>query len=55
MGVLHASIIVALIASTIIVTHIARTLNKSGHSFWLLFSNPAKAISLITESMCKAN
>jgi hypothetical protein len=55
MGVLPASIIVALIASTISMTHIARTLNKSGYSFWLVFLNPAKALSLITESLGKAN
>ncbi len=42
MGVLPASIIVALIASTITVARIARALNKSDYSFWLVFSNPAK-------------
>jgi hypothetical protein len=55
MGVLPASIIVALIASTITVAHIARILNKSGYSFWLIFSNPAKALSLITQLLSKAN
>jgi hypothetical protein len=34
---------------------IARALNKSGYSFWLVFSNPAKALSPITESLGKAN
>ena len=55
MGVLPASIIVALIASTIMVIQISRALNKSGYSFWLVFSNPSKALSLITESTSKAN
>ena len=55
MGVLPASIIVALIASTITVVQISRALNKSGYSFWLVFSNPSKALSLITESTGKAN
>ncbi|MDP8889264.1 MAG: DUF4184 family protein [Thermoproteota archaeon] len=55
MGVLPASIIVATIAGVITAAMIARALNKCGHSFWLAFSNPAKALSLITESLGKAN
>ena len=55
MGVLPASIIVALIASMITVAQIARDLNKIGYSLWLVFSNPAKALSMITESLGKAN
>lgn len=55
MEVLPASIIVALVACTIMVAHLARILNKSGYSFVLLFSNPAKAISLITQSLGHAN
>jgi membrane-bound metal-dependent hydrolase YbcI (DUF457 family) len=34
---------------------IARALDKSGCSFWLVLSNPAKALSLIAESLGKAN
>lgn len=55
MGVLPASIIVATIAGVITAAMIARALNKCGYSFWLVFSNPAKALSLITESLGKAN
>lgn len=55
LGVLPASIIVALIAGAIIVAITVRALNKSGYSFWLVFSNPTKALSLITESLAKAN
>lgn len=55
MAVLPASIIVAIIAGAIMAAVIARALNKSGYSFWLVFSNPAKALSLITESLGKAN
>ena len=55
MEVLLASIIVAIIAATITVVLIARTLNNRGYSFWLVLSNPAKALSLITESLGKAN
>jgi hypothetical protein len=55
MGVLPASIIVAIIASTITIAYIARDLNKNGYSFWLVFSNPSKALSLISESTSKAN
>lgn len=55
MPVLPASIIVATIAGAITATIIARALNKSGYNYWLVFSNPAKALSLITESLGKAN
>lgn len=55
MEVLPASIFVAIIAGSIMVAVIARALNKSGYSFWLVFSDPAKALSLITESLSKAN
>lgn len=55
MPVLPASIIVATIAGAITAAIIARALNKSGYSYWLVFSNPAKALSLITESLGKAN
>ncbi|HZA99422.1 MAG TPA: DUF4184 family protein [Nitrososphaera sp.] len=55
MAVLPASIIVATISAAITVAVIARTLDKSGYSFWLVLSNPAKALSLITESLGKAN
>ena len=55
MAVLPASIIVATIAAAITVAVIARTLYKSGYSFWLVLSNPTKALSLITESLGKAN
>lgn len=55
MPVLPASIIVATIAGAITAAIIARALNKSGYCFWLVFSNPAKALSLITESLGKAN
>lgn len=55
MAVLPASIIVATIAGAITTASMARALNKSGYSFGLVFSNPAKALSLITESLGKAN
>ena len=53
LGVLPASIIVAIIAGAIMTVVIARALNKNGDSFWLVLSNPAKALSLITESLSK--
>ena len=55
MAVLPASIIVATIAGAITAAIIARALDKSGYSFWLVLSNPTKALSLITESLGKAN
>jgi hypothetical protein len=55
MAVLPASMIVATISGAIMAAVIARALDKSGYSFWLVFSNPAKALSFITESLCKAN
>ncbi len=55
MAVLPASIIVTTISGAIMAAVIARALDKSGYSFWLVFSNPAKALSFITESLCKAN
>jgi membrane-bound metal-dependent hydrolase YbcI (DUF457 family) len=51
MEVLPASIIVAVIASTITVAHLARILKKGGYNFGLVFSNPAKALSVITQSL----
>jgi hypothetical protein len=55
MAVLPASMIVTTISGAIMAAVIARALDKSGYSFWLVFSNPAKALSFITESLCKAN
>ena len=55
MAVLPASMIVTTISAAIMAAVIARALDKSGYSFWLVFSNPAKALSFITESLCKAN
>ncbi len=55
LAVLPASIMVAIIAGTMMTAVIARALNKSGYSFWLVLSNPAKALSLITESLSKTN
>jgi hypothetical protein len=55
MTVLPASMIVAAIAAAITAAVIAKALDKSGYSFWLVLSNPAKALSLITESLGKAN
>ena len=55
MAVLPASIIVATIAGAITAAIIARALDKSGYSSWLVLSNPTKALSLITESLGKAN
>jgi hypothetical protein len=55
MGVLPASMIVATIAAAITEAVIARALDKSGYIFSLVLSNPAEALSLITESLGKAN
>jgi hypothetical protein len=55
MAVLPASIIVATIAGAIMTAVMARALYKSGYSFSLVLSNPTKALSLITESLGKAN
>ena len=55
LGVLPASIMVALIAGAIIVAITVRALNNSGYSFWLVLSKSTKALSRITESLAKAN
>jgi predicted N-acetyltransferase YhbS len=55
LAVLPASIIVATIAGAIMTAVIARALHKSGYNFSLVLSNPTKALSLITESLVKAN
>ncbi|HWS20808.1 MAG TPA: hypothetical protein VN239_08960 [Nitrososphaera sp.] len=55
MAVLPASITVATIAGAITAAVIARALDKSAYSFWLVLSNPTKALSLITASLGKAN
>jgi hypothetical protein len=55
MAVLPAFLIVATIAGANTAAIVARALNKSGYSFWLVFSNPAKVLSLIMESRGKAN
>jgi hypothetical protein len=46
---------VATIAGAITAAVIARALDKSAYSFWLVLSNPTKALSLITASLGKAN
>ena len=46
---------VATIAGAITGAVIARALDNSGYSFWLVLSNPTKPLSLITESLGKAN
>ena len=55
MAVLPASIMVATVAGAITAAVIAGALYKNGYSFWLGLSNPTKALSLITESLGKAN
>jgi membrane-bound metal-dependent hydrolase YbcI (DUF457 family) len=55
MAVLPASIMVATVAGAITAAVIAGALYKNGYSFWLVLSNPTKALSLITESLGKAN
>ena len=55
MAVLPASIMVATLAGAITAAVIAGALYKNGYSFWLVLSNPTKALSLITESLGKAN
>ena len=55
MAVFPASIMVATLAGAITAAVIARALYKNGYSFWLVLSNPTKALSLITESLGKAN
>jgi hypothetical protein len=52
-SVLHASVIVGIISSAILVATINKALKESGHSFWLVFSNPPKALALITENLSK--
>jgi hypothetical protein len=46
---------VATLAGAIMAAVIAGALYKNGYSFWLVLSNPTKALSLITESLGKAN
>ncbi|AFU60161.1 hypothetical protein Ngar_c32450 [Candidatus Nitrososphaera gargensis Ga9.2] len=54
MGVLPASALVAAVSSAIMVATVNRALNKSGHNFWLVLSNPPKALMLITENLSKS-
>jgi hypothetical protein len=54
MGVLPASVLVGAAASTILVVTISKALSKSGHGFFLVFSNPPKALALITENLSKS-
>lgn len=53
-SVLHASVIVGIISSAILVATINKALNESGYSFWLVFSNPPKALALVTENLNKS-
>jgi hypothetical protein len=46
---------VSIIAGAMMMPVTARALNKCGYSFWLVLSNPANALSLITESLAKTN
>jgi hypothetical protein len=54
MGVLPATVLVGVIASAIIIAIINRALNKNAHSFLLVFSNPSKALALITEYLSRS-
>lgn len=54
MGVLPASVLLAVAASAIMVATVNKILNQSGYSLLLVFSNPAKALTLITENLSKS-
>jgi hypothetical protein len=55
MGILPAAIIVAPVASRITAALITRTPDKGGYSFRQVISNPAKSLSLIDDTLGKAN
>lgn len=53
MGVLPASVLVGIAASAILVATVNKVLKESGNSFWIIFSSPSKALTLITENLSK--
>lgn len=53
MGVLPASVLVGIVASVILVATVNKVLKESGNSFWIIFSSPSKALTLITENLSK--
>jgi hypothetical protein len=53
LDVLPASMIVAAISGAILVLKIKRALDENGEKFSLVFSNPARALSLVTGSLSK--
>jgi membrane-bound metal-dependent hydrolase YbcI (DUF457 family) len=53
LDVLQASLVVAAIAGAILVLAIKKALDENGEKFSLVFSNPARALSLVTESLNK--
>lgn len=53
-SVLHASVIVGIISTATLVAIVSKVLNESGHNFWLIFSNPPKALALITENLSRS-
>jgi hypothetical protein len=55
MGILPAAIIVAPVASRITAALITRTPDKDGYSFRQVISNSAKSLSLIDDTLGKAN
>ena len=49
----QASMVVAAISGAILVLKIKKALDENGEKFSLVFSNPARALSLVTESLSK--
>lgn len=53
MSALEASVIVGLVAAATVVAAVAKALHESGHNFSLVFSNPIRALALITQYLNK--
>ena len=51
MAVWEASLLVAMVSVILLAAVIKKALNRKGQHFLLLFSNPKKALSIITESL----
>ena len=51
MNVFTASLILAVVSGAVLCLAVKKALNKSGEKFSLVFSNPAKALELVTASL----
>jgi hypothetical protein len=52
-SVLHASIIMAIIAGALMAATIGTALHKSGRNFLFLFTNPIRAVAIVTQYLSR--